>query len=287
MLRKILVPLSGQPCDGAALETAFLVAGPWGAHVEALFVRTDPRDAVPIAGEGMSGALVERIMNAADTEAATAARAADAAFETARRRAGVPVVEHPPGPGGVTASWRQSTGRAEDVLAHDARLADLVVFARSGVSASSAMMVDLEAVLFGSARPVLLAPEAPPAAIGRTVAVAWNGGLEAARAVTAAMPLLTKAETVHLLTAETPNTRSVEADRLAGYLAWHGIAARVVRFDPAGEPVGGALMARASEAGADLVVMGGYGHSRVRELILGGVTRHVLGHAGLPVLMAH
>ncbi|HSK41508.1 MAG TPA: universal stress protein, partial [Arenibaculum sp.] len=259
---------------------------------EALFVRADPRDAVPVAGEGMSGAMIERIMHAADTEAATEARAANAAFETARRHAGVPVVEHPPGPGGTTACWRESTGRAEDVLARDARFADLVVFARSGLAAGAAMagtamMIDLEAVLFGSARPILLAPETPPATIGRTVAVAWDGGMEAARAVTAAMPLLIRAETVHLLTAEPQDTRSAQSERLADYLACHGIAARVTRFDPAGEPVGAALMARASQAGADLVVMGGYGHSRVRELILGGTTRYVLGHAGLPVLMAH
>jgi nucleotide-binding universal stress UspA family protein len=101
------------------------------------------------------------------------------------------------------------------------------------------------------------------------------------------MPFLRRAGTVHILTAATSITSAEEAGRLADYLAWHGIQARINTIEPANEPVGSALMTRASELGADFLVMGGYGHSRMREMILGGVTRYVLAHPGLPVLMAH
>lgn len=287
MLRKILVPLGGQAGDGIALGAAFVVAKAFDAHVCGLFVHIDPRDAVPLLGEGMSAALAGEIMQAAERESATACRLANAAFEAARASVGAPLIDRPPGPGGVSASWAETTGQVEDVVRLRARLSDLVVLPQQDAYASAPLMAVLESVLIGSARPLLLVPPSVPADIGRTVAIAWNGGTEAARAVAAAMPFLGQAETVHVLTAETTATSAEAGDRLAEYLAWHGIAARVSRIRPAGGPVGAALLARAGELGADLIVMGGYGHSRLREMILGGVTRYVLGHAGLPVLMAH
>jgi nucleotide-binding universal stress UspA family protein len=89
-----------------------------------------------------------------------------------------------------------------------------------------------------------------------------------------------------VLTAETSSTPAAAGDALVRHLAWHGIEARTVRTKPSGS-VGQALMAQAIDTGADLLVMGGYGHSRLRELVLGGVTRWMIDHGGLPVLVAH
>ena len=127
----------------------------------------------------------------------------------------------------------------------------------------------------------------PPPAIGHTVAVAWNGRLEAGRAVAAAMPFLTTADRVHILTLRSGHVPGDEGERLVESLAWRGITATANRIEPAGGPPFAALTRRAEELGADLLVMGAYGHSRVQEMILGGATRHVLGHAGPPVLLAH
>lgn len=101
------------------------------------------------------------------------------------------------------------------------------------------------------------------------------------------MPFLIRAASVFIVTADTAVTSADEAARLADYLAWHGIQPTVDTIRPTKESVGSALAGRVTELGADLLVMGGYGHSRVREMILGGVTRHILSHPGLPVLMAH
>jgi len=101
------------------------------------------------------------------------------------------------------------------------------------------------------------------------------------------MPFLRRAATVHILTAQSARTTGEEATQLADYLAWHGIHAGIQMVKPNDEPVGSAVVTRASELGADFLVMGGYGHSRVREMILGGVTRYILTHPSLPVLIAH
>ena len=122
--------------------------------------------------------------------------------------------------------------------------------------------------------------------IGERVAIAWNDSAEAARALAFALPFVEAASVVHVLTAETWRTQFEATEDLADYLEWRGIMCER-RAIEAEDDVGAALLQAASAAGADLLVMGGYGRSRLRELVLGGVTRHVLTHAQLPVLLAH
>jgi nucleotide-binding universal stress UspA family protein len=287
MLKKILVPLTGRDSDRASLAMAFAIAKTFDAHVEGLTVRIDPADAVPMLGEGLSGTLAEEIMRVAEREAAADAEAARKHFEASRAAAQAALTEAAPGPGMVSAWLRDLTGRIDDVVAHEGRLADLIVFPQSDFQVDTPLAITVETALLSSGRPLLLAPDRQPTALTGTVAVAWNGGAECARAVAAALPFLRRAGAVHILTADTGVTSAEEGGRLADYLAWHGIQARIDTIKPANEPVGSALMTRASDLGADVLVMGGYGHSRVREMILGGVTRYVLAHPGLPVLMAH
>ncbi len=285
--KKILCALCGGDGDVAALETAFAVAKPQDGHVAALFVRNDPREAVPMMGEGVSGTLVEQIVQIADRDSSERAGTARQRFEAVRARFGAAPAAAAPGPGGLSASWTEAVGHFEEVPVQAARLADLTVFPRVGVEQESYATMMLEAVLMGSGRPVLIAPAAAPASVGRKVAVCWNGTAEASRAVALAMGVLAIADEVHVLSADTGKTKSGTAAGLVEMLAWHGVRAVPRPVQVRGEAVGAALLRTAGEAGCDLLVMGGYGHSRLREMILGGVTRHVLNHATLPVLMAH
>lgn len=285
--KKILCVVGGGDGDAAALETAFAVARPTEGHVAGLFVRGDPREAVPMLGEGVSGALVEQIVQVAERESARRSEAAHRRFEAVRGRFGAALASAPPGPGGISASWTEAVGPIEEVPVHAARLADLTVFPRVGPEQETFAVMMLEAVLMGSGRPVVVAPADAPASVGRRIAVCWNGSAEAARAVALSMGLLTIADQVHILSADTGKTRSGDAAGLAEALGWHGVRAAARPVQPQSESVGAALLRTAGEVGADLLVMGGYGHSRLREMILGGVTRHVLNHATLPVLMAH
>jgi len=164
-------------------------------------------------------------------------------------------------------------------------LADLTVVphpeAGEDVSSSDA----LHAVLFDSARPVMVAPLVAPERIGTRVCIAWNGTAESAASVQAALPWMQKAEAVRVLTADEYHRRGPAAADLLGYLALHGITADTAVFRPIDREVGAGLLRAAKDFQCDLLSMGAYSHSRLRQLILGGVTRHVLEHADLPVMM--
>jgi nucleotide-binding universal stress UspA family protein len=242
---------------------------------------------VPLIGEGMSPAIIEQLIQSAETEMDRQAGAARSAFETACTAAGVAVVEAPAAARAASTGWREVTGRRDEIMAAKARSSDLVVFARGDDQSSPDRAGVLEATLLGGGRPLLMLPPAAPARIGDRVAIAWNGRAEAARAVAGALPFLEAAGAVAVLTAATRRTPAEVARDLVDYLAWRGIAAESRPVDVKDEPVADALLRAAREAGAGLLVMGGYGRARLSELVLGGVTRHVLGHADLPVLMAH
>ena len=283
-IRRILLPLTGTAAGEGALTTALLVARIWDAHVTALHVRVDSRDVAPLAGEGLSGAMIEEMMSATEKESSERSNAVRTMFDRFVAEHGVTVAEPHPG-AGATANFASITGREEDLVAQLARLTDLTVVphpeAGDDVSSSDA----LHAVLFDSGRPVLIAPQVPLPTIGRRICIAWNGTAESAAAVQAAIPWMQRAEKVQVLTADEYQRRGPGPVELAGYLALHGIQVEAAHFRPIEKDVGRGLLDAARNFGADLLAMGAYSHSRLRQLILGGVTRHVLENATLPVLM--
>ena len=133
-------------------------------------------------------------------------------------------------------------------------------------------------------RPVLLVPKGTDATPTRHIAIGWDGELAAARALTAALPLLERAASVELLLADTIDAAKIGAGEAIAYLALHGVTARARTVGGATQP--GAALLHAAEA-ADLLVMGAYGHSRIVERLFGGVTAYVVAHARQPVLMLH
>ncbi len=284
-IRKLLLPLAGTSAGEAALSTALKVAQIWNAHVLALHVRVDSRDVAPLAGEGLSGAMIEEMMSATEKESADRAHAVHAMFDRFVARHQISLAEPRHGTGHATASFAAITGREEDIVAQQARLADLTIVphpqSEDDVSSSDA----LHAVLFDSGRPVMIAPHTPPASIGTRICIAWNGTAESASGVQAAMPWMQRAEAIRVLTAEGYQRRGPEAQDLAEYLALHGLKVEVATFQPVEKTVGQGLLKAAQNFGADLLVMGAYSHSRLRQLILGGVTRVVLEKAGIPVIM--
>ncbi|OAN49802.1 universal stress protein UspA [Paramagnetospirillum marisnigri] len=289
----ILVPVSDADAAAEPLDLALSLAGRCGGHVVALHVRPDATTAVPLVGEGMSGAMVEEMIGMAETQAAARAKAARAAFDAALIRHGARLAETPPADG-LTAEWIEQVGREDDLVAWRGRLADLVVFAHPGGNAEASSMITLNTALMAAGRPLLLCPAEKPrdratTLPGKRVVIAWNGSAEAARAVGWAMPLLKGAEAVTILAASEHVDHKVEAPvgELAAYLGWHGITATVTLVQASSAQAGEELLRQAVKAEADLLVMGAYTHSRLRQLILGGVTRHVIAHSPLHVLMCH
>jgi nucleotide-binding universal stress UspA family protein len=283
--KTILVPVGDAESAVQALDAALHLAEAFDAHVTALHIRTDATAAVPLMGEGMSGAMVEEMLNVAERQAAERAEKCRQAFDVVCARHTIPLATAPsPGP---SAEWLDHTGREEEEIARRGRLHDLVVMGRPVEGADSPSPLTLNAALMESGKPILLVPPKPLASIGRRVAVAWNGSAEAGRAVACALPLLARADQVTILSmAEDDRTNIAPAGELAAFLAWHGITAPC-KVIVAGAQAGHALLAQCRVEDVDLLVMGAYTHSRLRQLILGGVTRHVLSHAELPCLMSH
>ena len=275
MPKVILALIDGGPLSDATLEAGFLVAKRFDAQLEVLHVRADPATMISMVGGGMPGAaMVEPAIEAMTKAVEERAQRARAAFDRIAAKAG------------ATATWRQEIGIEPVVLAGAARLSDLTVIGRPDATSDSQLPASLEAALFDTGRPVLVVPPNPVPTIGRRIAIAWNGSPKASRAVAASLPFLEKAETITVVTVPA-GRRGSSGEALAAYLRWHGLKATVESVDPHGKSIGKALLEHAQGRGIDLLVMGAWGHSRIREMILGGVTREVLAQTTLPVLMAH
>lgn len=275
-MKKILVPLLGRHADRRAVATAFRAAERFGASVHGLSVTPPVEIRAGVEESSLPSGLVDALRRAGAAERDRIVAESRALFDEARDGRE------------IATAWAATTGSPAEVVAEETRLADLVVLAPES-EASDAVVPVIEAALFGSGRQVLLAPKEAPAAIGHAVAIAWDGGPAAARAVTAARPFLRLAERVEVLCAGDPLPgRAADPERLAEYLALYGVATLTRRIPAKGRSVSRALSASALDLGCDLLVMGAYGHSRIRELILGGVTQDVLRAApDLPILAAH
>ncbi len=284
-LRRIVVPLAGGVADETALATALIAAGRFGAHVSGVHVRADSRDVAPLAGEGLSGAMIEEMMAATDREGGRRSEAVRTMFERVVAKHGVRSGPSATGTGEATADFSVLVGREEDMVARLARLADLTVVPHPSV-ADVASSDALHAVLFDSGRPVLVAPRTCPPGIGLRVCVAWNGTAEASAAVMSLMPWFSGVRAIQVLHADEYQRRGPPAAGVVDYLAMHGVQAELALFRPVNREVGAGLLAAAADFGADLLCMGAYSHSRLRQLVLGGVTRHVLEYATLAVLMS-
>jgi nucleotide-binding universal stress UspA family protein len=287
MIRTVLVAVKADGTDDAAFWTALVAARQFEAHLEFLLVRTDPQGILVASGAEAIGSISSSLL--ADLENDDRERAARARrfCQNFCDREQIIVTDKPPGPHGMSAAWREERGdEASEVMRH-ARFNDLLIVSpprqEQGLDADT-----ISTVLIGSGRPVLLAPTRRPASLTRTVVIAWKETPEAARAVMSAMPFLEKADKVIVLSiGETDAETTESAEKLAEQLRWHRLDVEARCLAPAGGSAPETLVGAAANAKADLIVMGGYSRNRVRELIFGGFTQHVLNGVELPVLLCH
>ena len=287
-MRTVLVPMNGLGDDSAALQSAGAVARLFDSHVCGFYVRFDAeaaaKTAIPIGSRGPIHDWLKSVTYEDEKEAIHARHM----FETFLRTHDAAKLTVPGAKPGPSGEWREVSGDFVDAVVAASRFHDLVVCARP--PEKSASRNHLSAILMWCGRPLLLAADAAPKA-AHTVVVAWKNTREAAHAVTAAMPLLQKARHVVVVTAHEEDQAPIEcadcADRLAASLRWHGIRAEGRMVVLEGRDAPSAVLDAACEHHADLLVMGGYGHSRAQETIFGGFTRRVLKDAPLPVFICH
>lgn len=276
-LKDIMVLVDSSAHSADRLDVAIKLATDHDAHLTGLFVRM-----VPHVPQFVMSQLGPEVQDVQRKYAQDAARAAHKIFEDKVRAAG------------IRAEWRAVEGDLVDTVCLHAKYTDLVVMGQRDTSEDAMDGEDglVDHVVLEAGRPVLVVPYAGKfKTIGSKVVLAWNASREATRAVNDAMPLLQKAREVEVLAINPRGGRAGHGDvpgaDISLHLARHGVKANAEHIFSDDVDPGAMLLSRAADAGADLIVMGAYGRSRLRELVLGGATRHLLRHMTVPVLMAH
>jgi nucleotide-binding universal stress UspA family protein len=269
------------------LNCALLLAEKFGGRVEGFALRPAVAEMVAMDPDaGMTMVAVKE--NDADM-----VRQAEELFRAFMQRRNVPQQSGEAAPSPATAAstvtwaWNADAPSGHDFVGSHGRVFDIIVLARPGEEWQSPSMVTLESALFESGRPVLIAPPTSPRSLATNIMIAWNRSTEQARATAFAMPLLKRAERVTILTVEGATVAGPSGEELARSLAAHGITAATMTLPASKANAGETILRKAAELGCDLIVKGAYTQSRLRQMIFGGTTRHILTNANLPVLMAH
>ena len=283
-IKHLFVPLSNLTAMSSCLDSALLVAKFFRAHADILYAKGSTQSALGTVALADSQ-LVQEYADRIEKEQKRGEKLARHKFDDLLLQHRLDYRENSLPAELPSAYWRTVESTAVEEIAQHGSAYDLIVVARADASNAARPMV--EAALFGTGCPVLVAPPKPPKAICEHVVIGWNRGVPAAHAVRYAMPFLEIAARVEIFSVATGSKKGASAQEIARYLAWHGTRAEINCASPDQRSVGETLLSKARESGADLLVLGAFSQSRIRRLVLGGVTDYVLRYAEIPVLMAH
>jgi nucleotide-binding universal stress UspA family protein len=266
-MKSILVPVEDHDRMEAILSAAALFARLFGSHATgfALAPATTPFLAADVVGASI---LYEPLTE----QSAAASRRLFEKFMTERK---------------IPWDWRDGVAPGDHMVGYLGRVFDITVIGRPEQRVSGPRLLTMDAALFDSGRPVLIAPPAAPASIGSNVVIAWNRSTETARCVALALPVLEAARSITVMTVEGSGVPGPDGQELADYLAQRGIKARAITVDPGKRTAGETVLEEAAALECDLLVKGAFTQSRLRQIIFGGATRHILESAEIPVFMAH
>ena len=258
----------------SVLSAAVVLTARLSGRLDVLHIKANPYDMIPIGIDGMTGSMVQDIVDA--TEKAIEERRAEAKAEYDRVCPS----------SGQSVHWKEVVGRPFKMLSIASRFADLLVVAQPDKDSPGTLLEAVDTALFETGRPLVLVPNGVSSIIGNRIMIAWNGSTQAALAVTAALPLLRLAGQVDIVQIGDIG-QEAPASELALYLSLHGIKSQPHAIDLGIRDIGSALIDAAERFDSDLIVMGAYGHSRLRERILGGATRGLLAKSPWPIFMMH
>jgi nucleotide-binding universal stress UspA family protein len=277
--RTILVPVERHDRMNSTLETAICLAQKFDSYIEGFALSA----AIP-AVHAMADAGAVMIPNL-EQDIAENEKQARSIFETFMQRHGVPCGAHK---SGLSSKWLEDAPEGDDFVGSHGRLFDVIVLGRPGHDPKGSRMGTLEAALFESGRPVLIAPSSPQPKMGTNALIAWNCSTEQARTIAFAMPILRRASRVVVLTVEGgAAVPGPTGQQLCHYLQLGGVPAKPLTVGLNGRLTGEAVLEHANALGCDLLIKGAYTQSRLRQFIFGGTTQYILSNATLPVLMAH
>jgi hypothetical protein len=283
-MRTILTHLEISPVLESVLQCAWLAAERFNGYIEGLHMRPGQPDVIAAGADGFVAAAPDLIAGF-ERESKDRAEKARTMFEAFMAEHGLsrPVS----GAGGLSADWRIETSTGQSVLGSWGRIFDIIVMGRPLPDSISPSMAALEAALFESGRLLLIAPPTPPKAMGEHVVIAWNGSTETARTIAFSMPFILQAKQVTVITAQKGNVPGPSASDLAHNLRRHGLSCDWHDANQGDRTTGQAMLDEAQAVGGDIMVKGAYTQSRLRQMIFGGATSHILASAEIPVLMAN
>lgn len=274
---KILIPIPDRADIENAAKLAFALAAQFEAEVEGLYATVHPRDQFIIQDEAGAPFQLEALMKEAEAQAAEAEKKVREQFDALTG-------SHPD----INTSFVARKGNIPSIVARRARVSDLVVIGRFSGGNGDPWLDIRESALFQSGRPVITVPdgEVPPDT-GKTVVIGWKDSLEAARAVGAAKPFISRAERVRVIAVGDESADEQSLASLQDYLSHFSPNVEVARIGEGKRNTGELIAKDAAEQDSPLLVIGAYSHWRWKEWAFGGVTEYMLHSAGVPVLMAH
>lgn len=284
-MKRIFVPILGDDKDKIALEGAAKLAGHDGAHIDVRLVLRNPADVLPYVGEGIGATEIATILEQAQKNTDKLVEIAEKIFKVWCKDNKIDIkadFEF----GRSSAHFSVKQGQLPTSIVPFAQFADVSIFAVSNENDNADRREIFLAAVFESGRPALIVPQNVPDQIGKRIIVAWNASTESARAVAESMALLKHAEAVYVVTVDDQNDEYQGAE-LAETLKQNGIAATSVNIKATGSGVSATLASEAEKVSADMIIIGAYSHTRLREMVFGGVTQDLHDHPTVPVLMIH
>ncbi len=279
-MKTILVPTERHDAMRSTLETALLLARQCGSYIEGFALRWGIDEFVAV---DMGGWIPPETHRQDSLEEAKQARQL---FESFMREHDVTRASGTAG--SPSFGWLDDAPEGDSFVGSYGRVFDVIVMSRPDANSSALHSRAIESGLFEGGRPILLSPPSPPRQIATNVLVPWNCSTEQARATVLALPLLQQAQRVTVLTVVGgTGVPGPSAEQFLRYLQRNGIVAVLMTVELEGKNTGEAILAAAASLGCDLLIKGAYTQSRLRQMIFGGATRHVLANAALPVLLAH
>ena len=281
-MKTILLPFYDDDPAEVALDVGRQLAGRFGGYVEGLFVMRPPQI---IDGEGI--VLADSYLTQLKEEGRRLGDRARTRFDDYIARHGMTAGSLAEPAEGAAIGWRELEGLEGQVIGDYGRVFDLIVIGREFGHPWVDWHVMAEAALFESGRPIVIAPAKPGKTLGENAVIAWNNSTETARTVALSMPLLADAGAVTVVSVEGWAVPGPSAEQLRGCLVRNGIPAGVRTVEPGGRAPGEAVLDECAALGADLLVKGAYTQSRLRQLVFGGATRHIMMNAEIPVILSH
>ncbi|MFT6373278.1 MAG: hypothetical protein ACJAZT_002038 [Gammaproteobacteria bacterium] len=284
--KTILLPIRESSTADSLMETAISMAVRNEGHLDLLYVQNETQHMIPFSSMGLSDSMRKTIIESASQSAHKESEGLKQRFVNLCEKYSVPIQSRDSGNGKVSADFLERTGQRDELIGLYGRLADLIIVPQP--IKTTPPPSSFEAALRESGRPVLMAQRNSVLDVpGKRLAIGWNSSKEAAQAISSMLNNLKRADKVFVLSSENRMDQPMNAQDACIYLRRHGVVAEPALFNSRNMKTGEALLAKANEIECDRLIVGGYSRPKLRNIIMGSVTGHLLAHAKIPVIFIH